>query len=470
MVPFTVYSCYHVVVGTYINYNDRKRVASMRYLIKIILLLLALSFVGAGIPLYTDTIDLNLEISSDPVVQQSLDFDVLLNPMNSQQYEIVVEMNVSGLDDEELPHEEQPFELQLFSGDEASHHPVTDLLAASTSYETLEDGRVVFHSSVILAQEALDLPDGRYQLSVTPRNRQGQLMADAQEVSFTFISLVHYEPARYERASNESALRLFFPDESSRYLIPISRFVPQTNTTLRETVTQLEAGPAAALGLFNRSPIPPVPRIQLSGGTASLYLSSQLGFYNEYPNVARMAAFSLVESLGTIPEVLRIQFYFDNRIVPEGFRDLVTDQPFEPAAGPFVWIAYRTPNGRALLLPREVDNQLIAVPDLVRQLMLDGRPEYGMELQPTVPHEVNLLNYTLQEGVLILSFNQPFEDVFTENPLRGRLMLDSLILSMTSLDLVDAVQFQVEGRLPNVIIEPSLAEPWYAPPYMNPEL
>lgn len=442
----------------------------MRYLIKIVLLLLALSFVGAGIPLYTDTIDLNLEISPDQVVQETLRFDVALQPVNGQQYDIQVEMNVTGLEEDGLPHDRQPLDIQIFAGSEDAANLLTGSLLATSRYETLDDGQVMFYSAVTLSQENLDLPDGRYRLAVTPRNGQGQLMADTQEVSLTFTSLVYYEPARFERASNESALRLYFPDESSRQLIPVTRFVPQTNTTLRETVTQLEAGPSSALGLFNRSPIPPVPRIQLSGGTASLYLSSQLGFYNEYPNVARMAALSLVESLGTIPEVQRIQFYFDNRIVPEGFRDLATDQPFEPGVGPFVWMAYRTANGRALLMPRQVENPLIAVPDLVGQLMFDGQSDYGMELQPTVPQEVSLLDYTLQENVLILNFSRSFEEVFTESPLRGRLMVDSLVLSLTSLDLVDAVQIQVEGRLPTVTVEPSLTAPWTAPPYMNPEV
>ncbi len=46
------------------------------------------------------------------------------------------------------------------------------------------------------------------------------------------------------------------------------------------------------------------------------------------PVMANTAAYSLVESLGSIPEVREIQFYFDNQVLAEGFSGLNTSERF----------------------------------------------------------------------------------------------------------------------------------------------
>jgi len=384
----------------------------MRNLMKIVLLLLALSFVGAGIPFYTDTIDLDMELSPpDSTDDDQIILSHELNQLTGSEYEIIVWATLSEEQADEISAQDQLFLIQLFSG-EIMVADLTNLTQSRTVTETNGDaGEWLYEETLLLAQSDLDLPDGQYRLQIAPQSSQNLFneTMNISDIPIVFSSITDYYPAQYSVPAGMSSLRLFFPDESSRYLIPITRFVPQTNTTLRETVTQLEQGPHPNLGLFNRSPIPPVPRIQLSGGTASLYLSSQLGFYNEYPNVARMAASSLVESLGSIPEVARIQFYFDNRIIAEGFRDFATDSPIEPAAPPFRYAVYQSSGNRSLLFPRSLAQPLISVPDLYQSLVFDpATDEYGYEVQPAVPIEVKLLDYTLEDGVLHLNLSSDF--------------------------------------------------------------
>ena len=441
----------------------------MRYLIKVVLLLLALSFVGAGMPFYMDTIDLNREPGSSAETPENplvFEYDHLI--LTGDQHQINVSVDLRSFGEKEPADLQSSFSMELYAGEAFIKKISADEVDIKTEFVEIDGNVVAMNGEIAFEQRSLNLPDGNYRLLIYPKI--GDASFNENEVDLTFSSISHYESARYESAANQTPLRLFFPDESSQYLIPVTRFVPQTNTTLRETVRQLEAGPSSSLGLFNRSPIPPVPRIQLSGGTASLYLSSQLGFYNEYPNIARMASYSLIESLGHIPEVRNIQFYFDNRIVTDGFRGVSTDTVIEPSQGPFTYAGYRAPNGRILLMPVSAEDANSSVSGLFENLAYQSNPDfYGYELQPVMPHDVNLLAYSIEDGLLTLNLNRAFEDTFSQSPVNGRLMLDALILTMTSLDEIERVLFKVEGRNPAVMLDHSMAEPWTRPPFINPE-
>ncbi|MDW7662351.1 MAG: GerMN domain-containing protein [Bacillota bacterium] len=444
----------------------------MRYLVKILLLLLALSFVGAGMPLYLDTIDINRESSFEEGSAESLDMSYALRQLNESHYEIDVWVDASPDQAALLTTYPNAFNVQLFSSDDEVRQLSNEEQAWVLQDVDEKTGLSRYISTLSLEQQALDLPDGHYRLMISPADARNlfQETLDVPDIPFQFTSVTEYVQAQQDLPVGVTPLTLYFPDASSNYLIPVTRFVPQTTTTLRETVTQLERGPSPDLALFNRSPIPPVPRIQLSGGTASLYLSSQLGFYNEYSNVARMAAKSLVESLGGIPEVNRVQFYFDNRIAAEGFRDVSTDAPIEPAEPPFIYAVYRAPNGRGFLIPRSTENPLISVPEIFRALTYEPSANlYGFEVQPAVPREVKLLDSTLENSILQINLSSEFNQVFLENPARGYLMLDALLYSLTSLDQVDSVVLLIDGRVPDLLLDRPLSEPLTASLFINPE-
>ena len=445
----------------------------MRYFFKVILLLLAISFAGAGTAFYTDTINLDMDSSDTgdepPVLVLEYDFQ----DHSNTHYLVDLWIDVDSDSDASIPDLTGAFAFKLMLND----MEIVDLSEAYNSWTLIEtDDGTLSHrltNQISLDQSLLNLPDGTYTLSVEPKGDHNiEEILDPLNIPIHYSSITHYQSAAYDSLSpNSIGLTLFFPDESSKYLIPVTRFVPQTNTTLRETVTQLENGPAVFLGLFDRSPIPPVPRIQLSGGTASLYMSSQLGFYNEYPNVAHMAANSLAESLGSIPEVQRIQFYFDNRLMDEGFIGVNTSTFIEPAQPPFMYVIYRAPNGRGLLMPRTIDDPLVSVNEMLQLLTLTHNYEfYSAEVQPTIPQEVRLIDYSLENNTLMVDFNQDFDNVFLENPLQGRMMLDSILFTLGSLEAVDNVLIRVEGALPSVDIGISFIEPLEIPSYINPEV
>ena len=446
----------------------------MRYLMKIFLLLMALVFVGSGIPFYFDSIDLDREPApvDETVPVYDLNFD--LSSHDRYIHELTLSMPVTSQQLEELEQKESLLQLSLILNDT----PMMDLTDLSTEWlaepDSSDPEQIHYTTTVVVNQRELDLPDGIYQVSIIPDHDASIRFSfdnDEKRIPLAMHSIQFYQRALHDVVGSGTALRLFFPDESSHYLIPVTRFLDTVQSPMvREVIRQLEAGPASDFDLFNRSPIPPVPRVWLSGGTAELYLSSNLGFYNEYSNVSRMAAFSLVESLGSLPDVQRVQFYFDQQVISEGFRGVPTDSPMEPVTGPLYYSGYVSPEGRLFLYPLPMENDLASVSNIFQAMTLEHQPEwYGFQMQPAIPAGIELLDYSLMDDVLYVNINRRFEDLYENHPHLAIFMVDSLVLSLTSLDSVNSVLLQVEGNAPSWEVPFTFDQPLFPPAYPNPE-
>ncbi len=442
----------------------------MRKLVTTILLILALAFVGAGIPLYMDSIDLDLDFTTEEPIEFTEETPVYSlehQEVSATNHRLDYEIDLTYVAENSRPASSDFLEVELLYGERTLKQFTDEELTISANFEDTEEASYV-HGTIEVLLDTLQVPDGEYTLQVHFLAANGDALIPAQEILLAFSSITTYEAARWEANPQTTPLQLHFPEESYEQLIPITRFVPQTNTTLRGTVTQLEQGPAEDLGLVPGSPIPPVPRIQLSGGVTSLYLSSQLGEYNENEAVAKTAAYSLVESLGFIPEVREVQFYFDNQVLAEGFLGLDTSQRFYPSEGPAYYSSFVNGAGRAFLYPVYSDTTDIS--NLLEKLRFEGQTdEYNHRFQPTLPEDVLLLEHEMLENRMVLNFNSAFMEFIEEAPVRGRIMLDSILLTAGSLPEVDLIQFLVDGNQVELFEGLDTINPVPAPAYVNPE-
>ncbi|RQD67357.1 MAG: hypothetical protein D5S00_10390 [Tindallia sp. MSAO_Bac2] len=444
----------------------------MRNTITTVLLILALAFVGAGLPLYMDSIDLDLDLSTDtpsPSSGEDPVYSLEHREISTLEHILEFEIDLTSFPEELHPTADELLEAELLYNNQQLRILDDEELNASVNFEA-SDNAYYLNGTLELMLEKLKVPDGTYTLQVRFLTAESENLIPPQDIELTFSSINTYESARWEPNPQTTPLRLYFPEGSYEQLIPITRFVPQTNTTLRETVTQLEQGPADELGLASGSPIPPVPRIQLSGGVTSLYLSSQLGEYNEDPALANNAAYSLVESLGSIPEVREIQFYFDNQVLAEGFTGLNTSERFYPSEGAAFYPVFVNNQGRALLYPVYTDNDNIM--SLIERLQYDINDNmYNHIFQPSLPSDIALVDHELSGNTLTLIFNEAFEEFVNREPVRGRIMMDSILLTTGSLPEVSNVLLEINGSPISLPEEFGIntTSPIPVPLYINPE-
>jgi len=318
------------------------------------------------------------------------------------------------------------------------HEPLTNEITVS------KDSPYIIN--LILNQEELNLPDGDYRFHIEVNLLDYDKDDNTDIASISFLNQYNYMPAVRGIARNQSALLLYFPDHQYNHMIPISRILPYTSTPLRATIDNLIKGPDEGLDLPQESPIPSNITVSLSQGVAGVNFYGDMGIYETNSSNAYIAVKSLVESLGSIREVNRVQFTFNNRIVDSGLHGHSMREPHSPSQAAKVYAALVTEN-RLLLTPITLSNSE-TVEGLFSKMKYSGAKEiYNNELLPTIPETVQLLNHSIADNRLTLEFNDEFLKAYNNDPIRQLLMVDAILFSFTSLSNVDTVEIKINNKI-----------------------
>lgn len=436
--------------------------------IRSILLLLILCFIATGVPLYADTIDLNF-----PVISSSggtLQLQGNLEQINSHQWRMTATLSA----DKAISTSFQPsnsFSLMLYFNEELIRTiDIKDQLAQLLDSEVSEiSDKNPISFEITLDQRELDLPDGEYEVRLAA-NIQNLGSNQHYSDKLRFQTVGEYKPALQAITRNQTALTLYFPNEEFSHLIPITRVIPYTVRPLRSTLDQLELGPISTLGLPEGPSIPTGAKLALNQRIAGIYLPQDIGKYDSNSSDAAIALGSFVQSITSIAEVDAVQFYFNNRIVETGFHGAVMNKPHYPVQGAMVYgITYSNTN-RILLMPVPYPSQNTTFDALFNAMKYNGNHnEYSFTRHPAVPEEVSLLNYQLQNDILTLNFSEELTKALETNPDRQAAMIEAIIYSFTSLEAVDRVVLQVDGRELNEIAGLAFNYPYKPTKFINPE-
>lgn len=432
-----------------------------------IILLLILCFIATGVPLYADTIDINFPAISQPSTGK-LQLVGEINQVTSQEWKINATLSAEGKTKARLDST-NPLTAEVYFNNELIRTVDLDAdLLSVLQNEVTESAPLQFE--LVLDQKKLNLPDGHYEVALKAHVNSLEEPLAPYHTSIEFNTQGTYLPALRSINRNETALTLYFPDQEGTYLIPVTRVIPYTTRPLRTTLDELEAGPAAELGLKAGSPIPGVSRIGLNRRIASVYLPQDIGVYDQNASDAAMALGSFVNSLAAIPEVDAVQFYFNNRIVETGFHGTAVDQPHYPEKGPMIYDVFYTETGRILLSPRPYQGTNASVEALLEAMKYSSNTNlYGFNHQPSVPESLELVNYQLINGTLTLYVNETLFHAFQGNADRQAAMVEALVYTLSTLEAVDRVAIQAEGGQFNELGGLDISNPLKPSPYINPE-
>jgi len=94
---------------------------------------------------------------------------------------------------------------------------------------------------------------------------------------------------------------------------------------------------------------------------------------------------------------------------------------------------------------------------------------YNSKVHPIVPNEVELLDYSINNGMLTLTFNQAFEKAYENNEHLRQMMIDGIVFTFTSLEDVDYISIQVKLDSSDSNIQEIVNYDFDMPVYINPE-
>jgi|GEM_PF-610367 len=251
---------------------------------------------------------------------------------------------------------------------------------------------------------------------------------------------------------DEDKVKLFFYDDVLGVLVPVERDISNRPDLPTSAITELIKGPLPGEHVNpTLNPNASVIEVKVEAKTASINLSADIQKLPSPDLPEKMAVYSIVNTLTSLPNIDNVEFLIDGQRLP------FFSKSFD-ITGKFEQFSDKQPSTRQryLYFPYQ-DDSFIAVEVTKVKEVISQDEQIKLLLKrfiqgPTSPELVNVFssktkvkNVKLAEGLLTIDFSKDALDLNTgaageEN------MLQSLIWTITELQGVRKVKILVEGK------------------------
>lgn len=356
-------------------------------------------------------------------------------------------------------------QVQLTLTDTLGHK--TSWTEEDLSYEiTPQENRYTIHLNI--AQSSLGTAFDEY---------SAQLKLQIQSEEYTDQFSILYTPESISpngMSASDIDLTLapyFFTDNSEQHSIPIFTPTLPGNNPYRRMINTLNQAPKATF-LAQTPAFPPVRYIWYSAGLLELRLNS-----------ADLSAFSTRESAEVAMENLlntarlfsretvinKVRITVDGGQTSQAFGTLALDREFIVERSPITYIPLLTDSG-LIWLPKSVQNS----EDLTStaRLLLTGLKAPHTLINDSralaiMPSEIELLQATLVNNTLRLSFNDALTTTYGDRPELIATMLEGLSLSMSTIPDVNSLELYIGDSRVTAIGSVGIPEHLKRPDYFN---
>jgi len=395
--------------------------------------------------------------------------NTLTNPKN------IVIQHLSNLEMEISNLPKDVFTADVYRGDELVKSNITNLENTTIS---IKDSSYVINAdnplktNLDISQEKLDLKDGKYKI-VLKSNIISESNLNSVDVFVEYDSGFNYYEATNTVPNRElMGLTLYFSDSEANVLIPVSRFVVKEMSLNKQVIHELQKGPVNTS--LNKT-IDEVNYCIYKDNTILIDLAAGNEFYNSGSAAGTMAYNSFVKSMFSINKYLqvdKIKFTVDKRASEDYFHGMSVKEPVVRSNNPILYFGYKV-DDRVYLYEHEVlDIDVNANIKTISEQMI----EYYKSKLPTnakspIPNDLALKNATMENGTLVLDFNEVFKTAFDGDQAKRKFMIDSLVYSFTSINGVKSVRFTADGNpVENFIDGKDITGALTAPSFINPEV
>ncbi len=395
--------------------------------------------------------------------------NTLTNPKN------IVIQHLSNLEMEISNLPKDVFTADVYRGDELVKSNITNLENTTIS---IKDSSYVINAdnplktTLDISQEKLDLKDGKYKI-VLKSNIISESNLNSVDVFVEYDSGFNYYEATNTVPNRElMGLTLYFSDSEANVLIPVSRFVVKEMSLNKQVIHELQKGPVNTS--LNKT-IDEVNYCIYKDNTILIDLAAGNEFYNSGSAAGTMAYNSFVKSMFSINKYLqvdKIKFTVDKRASEDYFHGMSVKGPVVRSNNPILYCGYKV-DDRVYLYEHEVlDIDVNANIKTISEQMI----EYYKSKLPTnakspIPNDLSLKNATMENGILVLDFNEVFKTAFDGDQAKRKFMIDSLVYSFTSINGVKSVRFTADGNpVENFIDGKDITGALTAPSFINPEV
>ena len=290
-----------------------------------------------------------------------------------------------------------------------------------------------------------------------------------------------YHAAETGQPDGSTRVTLYFADPDGVFLVPVTRTLPLTRSPIRDSLSELIRGPLADSGLASPFFEMAVRDLALrADGTLRVDIPTQIVQASTGWGSAGsiIALESLIRTVSEYEAVEQVQFLTGGKVAPTLFHGLVADEPFAAQKwlstdGRMTLYYAIFAGSRAYLVPDQVEVAATDQAELMRlalEGLKQGKTVGEFRLHPTLPANVNVLDVSMSGRTAVINLSGEFGNILAMEPARQALLLDSLVLTLTSFPGVKQVQLLVEGEAPREVVgKYDLAKPLGRPRWLNPE-
>lgn len=322
-----------------------------------------------------------------------------------------------------------------------------------------------------ISQDTLDIPNGIYEIVITTNAIGKKYSSVPLKLNVEYFSNSSYIKAQNTAPDGKTGLTLYFPDKDNRIneLIGITRFVNNSNNLLNTTMDELKNGPSANSGLSSFSPVGKYNYITTKDNITYIDLPSSDSLYTS-DTQCQISMTSMLKSVLSLKRVSQIKFLVDYSRADTFFGGIDIKDLIKKDFNNKTYLAYDN-SKRYYLVDCEVSSitEYDSIEEKASKVFLTLKDGEYHGLWNTVPKDVDVIGFQLDNKTLKINFNKNFIDSFNGNTDLQQMMLDSILFSFTSIDEVKYIQILVEGNAIDSFAGIKVNEPLARPLYINPE-
>lgn len=430
-----------------------------------------ISFIAAGItinmsPLIGENSFIQVDKKYKPLVTISTDAEnYLFNPTTiSVKHQAIDDANLNFYDDYLI-------NIMIYKGNKIFNTYNQIELAKEKPYILQLTKNTPHKVNIDISQKKLKLPNGKYRIVISSNAMELKYSISPITLNVEYIGNAPYYPAVYEVPEGKMPLTLYFPDNEYKIsqLIGVTRFVETNSNPYNTVVRELQKGPAINMGLSTFSPIGNVDYAVLQNSTLYINLPRDEEIYNN--DKSQFAMNSFLKSMFDLPRVARIKFLVNNQKVSTFFNDVDIHGFFEKNNENKAYLAFNSFKRYFLV---DCDVETITDKDLPKEKIekvLDAlKNSENLYLSNTIPDDVEIIDYYIQDKTISLNFGKSILKSYNENKSLQRMMLDSILFSLTSIEGIENVQILVEGESIDTFAGIDISTPLTRPTFINPEI
>jgi len=346
------------------------------------------------------------------------------------------------------------------------------------------DGNSSFTTNLDISQDNLNLPNGNYEVILTTNGKNKEGYISPVNLKVHYNTVVTYIKARGEVPQGKMPITLYYPtkDYKVKELIGITKFVDKNSKPLNTLITNLKLSPNNLSGISVLPPVGSINYVHIDKKYSNLVyvdLPPSDDIYTLDNDKSKAAMNSFIKSLTrtsnydfiikntNLSGFDKVKFLVDYNKADKFFRDVDISNSIKYTWENKAYLSYNS-GERYYLVDVDINMDNLTINEKVAKIfevLKSGTENLGN----TIPENVNLLDFKLSGDTITLNFNKEFTTSYNNEINKQSMMLDSILLSFSSIENIKYITVLVENNIVNNFGKNDISIPLKAPEYINPE-